>query len=178
MISTNHDQRAIEFAGLFQLLPQQAHIGIVSLHLAQIVGEVLAHLRHIGQELRQLAFEIIRLDAPQLLARTFDPSAMHRRRAEPIQPRLIGLSIFEERVEVAAHLGEDGVARFGYAGSGRHALGQRCEALGVPLTREQLDVMYKRFTEAADRKKGLRNDEIVDIARGVVEELSKAATVK
>jgi hypothetical protein len=38
--------------------------------------------------------------------------------------------------------------------------------------------MYKRFTEAADRKKGLRNDEIADIARGVVEELSKAATVK
>jgi 2-isopropylmalate synthase len=61
--------------------------------------------------------------------------------------------------------------------SGRHALAKRCEDMGVPLTKEQLDVVYKRFTEAADRKKGLRNDEIQAIARGVVEE-SKAATVK
>jgi 2-isopropylmalate synthase len=40
--------------------------------------------------------------------------------------------------------------------------------LGVPLTREQLDVMYHRFTALADRKKGLRNDEIAGLAREVV----------
>ena len=44
--------------------------------------------------------------------------------------------------------------------SGRHALAKRCEDLGVPLTKEQLDTMYHRFTELADRKKGLRNEEI------------------
>ena len=52
--------------------------------------------------------------------------------------------------------------------SGRHALAKRCEDLGFPLTREQLDVMYHRFTALADRKKGLRNDEMalaLEIAR-------------
>jgi len=51
--------------------------------------------------------------------------------------------------------------------SGRHALAKRCEDLGFPLTREQLDAVYHRFTALADRKKGLRNDEIAAIAREV-----------
>jgi len=58
--------------------------------------------------------------------------------------------------------------------SGRHALAKRCEDLGVPLTRAQLDTMYLRFTELADRKKGLRNDEIAALAREVVEEKASA----
>jgi 2-isopropylmalate synthase len=52
--------------------------------------------------------------------------------------------------------------------SGRHALAKRCEDLGYPLTREQLDAVYHRFTALADRKKGLRNDEIAAIAREVL----------
>ena len=58
--------------------------------------------------------------------------------------------------------------------SGRHALTQRCKTLGFDLTREQLDAVYQRFTTLADRKKGMRNDEISTIAREVQEE-SKAA---
>jgi len=54
--------------------------------------------------------------------------------------------------------------------SGRHALAKRCEDLGAPRTGEQLDTMYNRFTELADRKKGLRNDEILALAREVVED--------
>jgi 2-isopropylmalate synthase len=54
--------------------------------------------------------------------------------------------------------------------SGRHALAQRCQDLGVPLTREQLDMMYHRFTALADRKKGLRNDEIASLAKEVAAE--------
>jgi len=58
--------------------------------------------------------------------------------------------------------------------SGRHALTKRCEDLGFDLTREQLDIVYQRFTTMADRKKGMRNDEISALARDVIEE-SKAA---
>ncbi|MEI9814798.1 MAG: hypothetical protein WDO18_20140 [Acidobacteriota bacterium] len=58
--------------------------------------------------------------------------------------------------------------------SGRHALADRCTTLGVTLTKDQLDMVYERFTHAADRKKGLRNDEILALAKGVVEE-SKGA---
>jgi 2-isopropylmalate synthase len=58
--------------------------------------------------------------------------------------------------------------------SGRHALAKRCEDLGTPLTRAQLDTVYHRFTELADRKKGLRNDEIIALAREVVEESKQA----
>ena len=58
--------------------------------------------------------------------------------------------------------------------SGRHALTKRCEDLGFDLTREQLDTVYHRFTTMADRKKGMRNDEISALAREVLDE-SKAA---
>ena len=58
--------------------------------------------------------------------------------------------------------------------SGRHALTKRCEDLGFNLNREQLDTVYHRFTTMADRKKGMRNDEISALAREVLEE-SKAA---
>lgn len=44
--------------------------------------------------------------------------------------------------------------------SGRHALKKRCEDLGFTLNREDLDVVYERFTALADRKKGVRNEEI------------------
>src|SRR5579872_6588571 len=59
--------------------------------------------------------------------------------------------------------------------SGRHALAKRCEDLGLPLTREQLDTVYHRFTELADRKKGLRNEEVIRLAREVVEETKQAS---
>ena len=52
--------------------------------------------------------------------------------------------------------------------SGRHALGKRCEDLGVPMSKDQLDTMYLRFTAMADRKKGLTNGEIAALAREVV----------
>jgi 2-isopropylmalate synthase len=55
--------------------------------------------------------------------------------------------------------------------SGRHALAKRCEVLlGAPMSKEQLDTMYHRFTALADNKKGLRNEEIAALAREVVEE--------
>jgi 2-isopropylmalate synthase len=52
--------------------------------------------------------------------------------------------------------------------SGRHALGKRCQDLGFDLTREQLDDVYRRFTTLADRKKGLRNDEIAGLVHHVL----------
>jgi 2-isopropylmalate synthase len=58
--------------------------------------------------------------------------------------------------------------------SGRHALAKRCEDLGFALTRDQLDVAYQRFTALADRKKGIRNDEISTLVRGVVEDTAPA----
>jgi 2-isopropylmalate synthase len=62
--------------------------------------------------------------------------------------------------------------------SGRHALAKRCADLGYALTKEQLDVMYHRFTALADRKKGLRNDEIEKLAREVAEGAAVAAVEK
>jgi 2-isopropylmalate synthase len=52
--------------------------------------------------------------------------------------------------------------------SGRHALAKRCDDLGIPLRREQLDTMYQRFTALADNKKGLRNEEIAALAKEIV----------
>ena len=51
--------------------------------------------------------------------------------------------------------------------SGRHALNQRCTALGFELSKDQLDLVYDSFTSLADRKKGVRNDEILGIIHQV-----------
>jgi 2-isopropylmalate synthase len=59
--------------------------------------------------------------------------------------------------------------------SGRHALKKRCEDLGYQLTRDELDAVYIRFTAAADRKKGLRNEEIVEIVRAEIGRLAHTA---
>src|SRR5690242_15397491 len=72
---------------------------------------------------------------------------------EIIEPKSVGVP--ESRLVLGKH-------------SGRHALAKRCEDLGCPMTREQLDVMYQRFTALADRKKGLRNDEIAVLAQEVL----------
>ena len=58
--------------------------------------------------------------------------------------------------------------------SGRHALGQRAQSLGFPLTKEELNTLYHQFTALADRKKGVRNDEILSLIRTIKE--STAAT--
>jgi 2-isopropylmalate synthase len=47
--------------------------------------------------------------------------------------------------------------------SGRHALNQRCIDLGIRLSKEELDTVYQRFIAVADGKKGLTNEEIVEI---------------
>lgn len=59
--------------------------------------------------------------------------------------------------------------------SGRHALKQRCEDLGLDLTKAELDELYRRFTALADRKKGLRNEEIAALANEVAGEHQTAA---
>jgi 2-isopropylmalate synthase len=59
--------------------------------------------------------------------------------------------------------------------SGRHALKDRCQDLGFKLTREELDAVYQRFTAAADRKKGLMNEEIAAIVVEVTGTLAHSA---
>jgi 2-isopropylmalate synthase len=58
--------------------------------------------------------------------------------------------------------------------SGRHALHKRAEDLGFQLGKDELDVLYHRFTALADRKKGVSNDEILALLHEVVG--AKAAT--
>ncbi len=47
--------------------------------------------------------------------------------------------------------------------SGRRALADRLEKLGHPLTREQLDEVYARFTELADRKKSIYDQDLLGL---------------
>jgi 2-isopropylmalate synthase len=77
----------------------------------------------------------------------------HKSTYEIIEPSAVGVP--ESRLVLGKH-------------SGRHALGQRCETLGFQLSKDQLAEVYSRFTALADRKKGVRNEEIAAICREVV----------
>jgi 2-isopropylmalate synthase len=59
--------------------------------------------------------------------------------------------------------------------SGRHALHQRAEVLGFELNKEELDNLYHRFTAIADRKKGLRNEEIIALIHQILGQSAVAA---
>src|SRR5215469_10438120 len=74
---------------------------------------------------------------------------------EIMEPKSVGVP--ESRLVLGKH-------------SGRHALKTRLVELGFDRTKEELDVMYTRFTALADRKKGLRNDEIATLAAAIIEE--------
>ncbi|BDC50380.1 hypothetical protein F183_A26960 [Bryobacterales bacterium F-183] len=62
--------------------------------------------------------------------------------------------------------------------SGRHALSKRCEDLGFVLTKEELHQVYTKFTALADTKKGVMNDEILEMIAAVKEASSAAAAAK
>lgn len=79
---------------------------------------------------------------------------------EIMDPRSVGVP--ESRLVLGKH-------------SGRHALNDRCKHLGFELTREELGEVYLRFTAMADRKKGVRNEEIVALVHQVLGEIATAA---
>ena len=53
--------------------------------------------------------------------------------------------------------------------SGRHALARRYQELGYPVAGEELDAVYKRFTELADKKKNIYDRDLISLLprRGV-----------
>jgi 2-isopropylmalate synthase len=59
--------------------------------------------------------------------------------------------------------------------SGRHALNKRAQDLGFELGKDELDLLYHRFTALADRKKGVRNDEILALLHDVQNAKAAAA---
>jgi 2-isopropylmalate synthase len=73
-----------------------------------------------------------------------------RRTYEIIDPAAVGVP--ESRLVLGKH-------------SGRHALRKRCEDLGFALDAPTLDAVYRRFTALADRKKGITDEEIAQMAR-------------
>jgi len=77
----------------------------------------------------------------------------HKSTYEIIEPNLVGVP--ESRLVLGKH-------------SGRHALNQRCIDLGFDLTKEQLKQVYVQFTALADRKKGIRNEEISALIQQVL----------
>jgi 2-isopropylmalate synthase len=76
---------------------------------------------------------------------------------EIIEPKSVGVP--ESRLVLGKH-------------SGRHALNDRCKALGLALDKAQLDEVYVRFTALADRQKGITDDEIRGLADKAVKDLA------
>jgi 2-isopropylmalate synthase len=71
---------------------------------------------------------------------------------EIIEPRTVGVP--ESQIVLGKH-------------SGRHALKARCEQLGLSLSKDEIEEVYRQFTALADRKKGILDEEILDLAKHV-----------
>ena len=69
---------------------------------------------------------------------------------EIMEPKSVGVP--ESRLVLGKH-------------SGRHALKNRLDDLGLVLSKEELDLVYTQITALADNKKGLMDEEIADLAR-------------
>jgi 2-isopropylmalate synthase len=82
---------------------------------------------------------------------------------EIIEPASVGVP--ESRLVLGKH-------------SGRHALRDRCEHLGFSLTPAQIDSVYRRFIAMADRKKGVTDEEIAQLARIETGEEQEAAAAE
>jgi 2-isopropylmalate synthase len=78
---------------------------------------------------------------------------------EIIHPQMVGVPM--SRLVLGKH-------------SGRHALKDRCEHLGYSLSREELEMVYGRFIAFADRKKGVLDEEIVELVRAATQQLAGA----
>ena len=78
---------------------------------------------------------------------------------EIMDPRSVGVP--ESRLVLGKH-------------SGRHALRDRCEHLGIELPGDHLDEVYQRFIALADRKKGVLDEEIAALVRAVVDHGARA----
>jgi 2-isopropylmalate synthase len=81
---------------------------------------------------------------------------------EIIDPHLVGVP--ESKLVLGKH-------------SGRHALHKRAEDLGFDLNKEELNVLYERFTTLADRKKGFRNEEIIALIQEVVGQVDNLPSI-
>ncbi|HLH00287.1 MAG TPA: 2-isopropylmalate synthase [Bryobacteraceae bacterium] len=81
---------------------------------------------------------------------------------EIIEPRTVGVP--ETKLVLGKH-------------SGRHALNKRAADLGFDLNRPELDALYERFTALADRKKGVRNEEIIALIHEILGQTSVAAAL-
>ncbi len=69
---------------------------------------------------------------------------------EIIDPRTVGVP--SSRLVLGKH-------------SGRHALADRCAHLGYPVSGNEIEALYKRFIAFADTKKGVLDEEIIDLIR-------------
>jgi len=61
--------------------------------------------------------------------------------------------------------------------SGRHALGKRCQALGYEFSRRDLDAVYKRFVDLADRVKTIEDRHLRQIIAEEFPALTAASRV-
>jgi len=71
---------------------------------------------------------------------------------EIMTPQLVGLT--SNRIVMGKH-------------SGRNALNHRLQSLGFRPSREELEQLYQRFTELADRNKEVSDRELIELARKV-----------
>ena len=100
MIAADDDQRIIPLADSLQFIKEQPQHPIQRQYLPKVIAHILANLVHIRKKRWHLTLQIIRLQPPQVLARTLCPLAMRIGRTEPVTERLGVLSLIEERLKI------------------------------------------------------------------------------
>ncbi|MCY3810392.1 MAG: hypothetical protein OXH15_01175 [Gammaproteobacteria bacterium] len=87
MVAADDQEGVVEFAPRPQLFNDDAKAPVNGLAFTEVVRGVLADVVHIREERGQPAFQLVRLDPPQGLARTTFPRPMGIGRAPPVAER-------------------------------------------------------------------------------------------
>ena len=73
MVAADHNQSVFKLAGFFQVLYQDSNAGIPRGNFSEVIGQVFSYLRDIRKIRRHLTFQLIGIDAPQILTTAFRP---------------------------------------------------------------------------------------------------------
>ena len=118
VIAADDHERVVQLADALEFLDQHAEGRVESLGFAEIVAEIFSNDGDVGQIGRQLPFQVVGIEAPEVFARPLDPFPVGVGWAKPVAegpPPAVGQEVAEIAADLVHDLPFGGLAVLGLA---------------------------------------------------------------